>query len=105
MPLEGHYERQTTPLRKLTPRELKVVFGILAVTLIAMIAVVAFTAGDSPPAVAKGCIRPTVAGITGAETLNQCGSEAIQTCAHASEYTGARAETIVSECEQRGIKF
>ena len=54
MPLEGHYERQTTPLLKLTPREIKVVFGILAVTLIAMIAVVAFTARRQPPAARDG---------------------------------------------------
>jgi hypothetical protein len=105
MPLEGHYERQTTPLRKLTPRELKAAFGVLAVTLLALLAVVLFTVGDNPPAIAKGCIRPTVAGITGAETLNQCGQEAIETCTHASEYSGARAETIVGECSERGIKF
>jgi hypothetical protein len=105
MPLEGHYERQTTPLRRLTPRELKAAFGVLAVTLIALLAVILFTVGDKAPAIGAGCIRPTVAGITGAETLNQCGSEAVETCTHASEYTGARAETIVGECSERGIKF
>jgi hypothetical protein len=105
MPLEGHYERQTTPLRKLNPRELKAAFGILAITLIALAVIVVLTAGDSRSPVAQGCIRPTVAGITGAETLYDCGQEAVNTCTHASEYTGARAETIVAECDDRGIKF
>ena len=105
MPLEGHYERQTTPLYKLSRRELKVAFSILLVTLAAMIAVVAATAGDSNPPPAIGCINPTVAGIVGAETINRCGQEAVDTCSHAAEFTGARAETIVANCNQQRVKF
>jgi|SRR3954447_14622386 len=105
MPLEGHYERQTTPLRKLTPRELKAAFGVLGATLAALAAVVALTLGDSPAPVGAGCIRPTVAGIVGAETINACGSEAVEVCAHAAEFSGARAETIVADCETREIRF
>jgi hypothetical protein len=105
MPLEGHYERQTTPLYKLKPREIKVAVGIVAVTLIAMLAIVAATAGDSNPPPAIGCINPTVAGIVGAETINRCGPEAVETCAHAAEFTGARAETIVANCNQQQVKF
>lgn len=105
MPLEGHYAKQTTPLYKLSSRELKAAFGILAVTLIAMVAVVLFTVGDSNPAPAKGCINPTVAGIVGAETLNACGQEAVNICSHASEYTGARAETVIGNCEKQGVEI
>jgi hypothetical protein len=105
MPLEGHYERQNTPLYKLSPREIKVAFSILIVTVVAMIAVVAATAGDSNPPPAIGCINPTVAGIVGAETINRCGQEAVETCSHAAEFTGARAETIVANCEKQAVKF
>jgi hypothetical protein len=105
MPLEGHYERQTTPLYKLKPREIKVAVGIVVVTLVAMLAIVAVTAGDSNPPPALGCINPTVAGIVGAETINRCGQEAVETCAHAAEFTGARAETIVANCEKQAVKF
>ncbi len=105
MPLEGHYERQTTPLYKLTSRELKAAFGALAVTVIAMLAIVALTASDSNPAPAQGCINPTVAGVVGAETLNACGQQAIEICSHASNYTGPRAETILGNCEQQGVEF
>jgi hypothetical protein len=106
MPLEGHYERQTTPLYKLSPREIRVAVGIVVVTLVTIIAMVAFTGtGNSNPAPAKGCINPTVAGIVGAETLNACGQEAVDICTHASEYTGARAETIVGNCEKQAVKF
>jgi hypothetical protein len=105
MPLEGHYERQTTPLRKLTPRELKAAFGVLAVTLAALLVVILMTVGDSPAPVAEGCIKTEVAGIVGAETIAACGREAVKTCSHAAEFTGARAETIVSDCRARGIEF
>jgi hypothetical protein len=106
MPLEGHYERQTTPLYKLSSREIKVAVSIVAVTLVTVIAMVAFSgATNSNPAPAKGCINPTVAGIVGAETLNACGQKAVDICTHASEYSGARAETIIGNCEKQAVKF
>jgi hypothetical protein len=106
MPLEGHYERQTTPLYKLKPREIWVAVSIVAVTLVTVIALVAVMgASNSNPAPAQGCINPTVAGIVGAETLNRCGQEAVDTCSHAAEFTGARAETIVANCLKQGVKF
>ncbi len=106
MPLEGHYERQTTPLYKLSSREIKVAVSIIVVTLVTVIAMVAVTgASNSNPAPAMGCINPTVAGIVGAETLSACGQEAVDICSHASGYTGTRAETIVANCEQQAVKF
>ncbi|HVW47607.1 MAG TPA: hypothetical protein VHA76_11175 [Solirubrobacterales bacterium] len=106
MPLEGHYERQTTPLYKLSKREIWVAVGIVAVTLVTVIGIVAFTgASNSNPGPAPTCIRPTVAGIVGAETINACGQEAVSMCRHASEYSGARAETIVGECEKQAIRY
>lgn len=105
MPLEGHYARQTTPLYKLSKRELKAAFGALAVTVIALIAIVAFTVGDTSPGPARGCIRSEVAGIVGSETIGACGKEAVDVCTHASQYSGARAETIVSDCLKQGVKF
>ncbi len=106
MPLEGHYERQTTPLYKLSKREIWVAVSIIAVTLVTVIAMVAATStGNTNPAPAQGCINPTVAGIVGAETLNACGQKAVDLCTHASEYTGERAETIVANCDKQGVKF
>jgi hypothetical protein len=105
MPLEGHYERQNTPLYKLSPREVKVAVAILLITLVSILGIVIATAGDSNPPPAIGCINPTVAGIVGAETLNRCGQEAVDTCSHAAEFTGARAETIVADCEKQRVKF
>ncbi len=103
MPLEGHYERQTTPLYKLSPRELKAAFGALAVTLIAMVIVVVLTVGDSNPPTPMGCISTSVAGVVGAETISGCGKEAEAKCAHASQFDSARSDTVIAECEAQGV--
>ena len=84
MPLEGHYERQTTPLYKLSPREIKVAAITLVVTLAAILAVVIATAGDSNPPRRWAASGPNVAGIVGAETISGCGQEAEAKCAHAA---------------------
>jgi hypothetical protein len=105
MPLEGHCERQTTPLYKLSPRELKAAFGVLAVTVVALLAVVLFTAGDSRPGPEIGCIRANVAGIVGAETISACGQQAVEACKHAANFTGDRAETVVAECLKQEVSF
>ena len=106
MPLEGHYERQTTPLYKLSKREIWVAASIVVVTLVTVVTMVAFTgATNSNAAPAKGCINPTVAGIVGAETINACGQQAVEICTHASGFAGARPETIVANCEKQAVKF
>ena len=109
MPLEGHYERQTTPLYKLSSRELKAAFGALVVTVVAMVAIVAFTVGDDRPGPAEGCIRSTVAGKVGAETVSGCGQEAVALCAHAASFAdvpgNTRSQTVLADCKQQGVEF
>jgi hypothetical protein len=104
MPLEGHWTRQNTPLRKLTPRERKVAIGVLAVTLVAVVAViVAAGPGTSKPGPAEGCIRVVVAGRTGGETVVGCGAKAKGYCAHAALYADPRAEKILAACRDAAI--
>ncbi len=105
MPLEGHYERQTTPLYKLSPREIKTVIAVFAATAVAILAVVLLTVGDTAPGPAAGCIRADVAGIVGAETISACGEEAVTACRKAAGFTGDRAETVIAACEAQGIKY
>jgi len=105
MPLEGHYARQTTPLYKLSSREIKAASIALVVTVVAMLAVVFATIGDSNPPTPMGCIRAETAGIVGAETISGCGAEAEAKCAHAARFDSPQAETVVAECERQGVKF
>lgn len=103
MPLEGHYERQTTPLYKLSPREIKAASIIFLVTVVALLGVVIATVGDSSPATPMGCIKATVAGVVGGETISGCGAEAEAKCARAARFDGPRSETVVAECEAQGV--
>jgi hypothetical protein len=103
MPLEGHYERQKTPLYELSPREIKAAGAVLAVTLVALLGVVLATAGDSSSPIKPGCFSASVAGIVGAQTVSACGAAAEARCAHAARFDDPRSNTIVAACEAQGI--
>jgi hypothetical protein len=105
MPLEGHYARQTTPLYKLSSREIKTVVAVFAATAVAILAVILLTVGDTRPGPAAGCIRADVAGIVGAETISACGKEAVAACRKASGFSGDRAETVIASCKGQGIGY
>jgi hypothetical protein len=94
-----------TPLYKLSAREIKAVWITLAVTVVAMLAVVFATVGDSNPPTPMGCIRAETAGIVGAETISGCGAEAEARCAHAARFDSPQAHTVVAECERQGVRF
>jgi hypothetical protein len=105
MPLEGHYRRVNTPLRKLTRRERRVLVWGTLVTAITIIALLVATAGDSQPGPAPGCIRVPVAGRTGAELIQACGGEAVSTCRRARGFGGPSGEAILDACTEAGIRF
>jgi predicted metal-binding membrane protein len=105
MPLEGHYKRANTPLRRLTKRERNVVLAGLAVTVVALLALVLATAGDSQPPLAPGCLSVNVAGRVGGEQIHGCGAEARAACVRATTFDDERSRTIVAACEEAGIKF
>lgn len=104
MPLEGQWQRTQTPLRKLTHRERNVALGVLAVTVVALVAILLVTAGDSRPGPAPGCIETVVAGRVGGEPVSGCGAEARAICARAARYDDPRADKIVETCRAAGIK-
>lgn len=105
MPLEGHYARQTTPLYKLSSREIKIASATFLVTVAAMLAVILATVDDSNPPTPMGCIHAQTAGIVGAETISGCGAEAVEKCAHAARFDSPQADTVVAECEKQRVRF
>lgn len=105
MPLEGHYKRANTPLRRLTGRERNVVLAGLFVTVVALAALLLATAGDSQPPPGPGCIRVAVAGRVGGELIHACGAEARQVCARAATFDNERSHTVVAACREARIEF
>jgi hypothetical protein len=103
MPLEGHFQRVNTPLRRLTKRERNVLVAGLAITIVALVGLVLATQSDSRPQPAAGCIYTVVAGRTGGEPVHGCGAEAEAICAHSARFQDPRAEKVVAVCHEAGV--
>lgn len=104
MPLEGHFKRVNTPLRRLTKRERNVVMAGVVVTFIALVALILATAGDSQPPPAPGCIRASVAGRTGAELIQACGMKARKLCARSVGHDEPQFLAIAASCSDQSIR-
>ncbi len=103
MPLEGHWQRVNTPLRRLTGRERRVAIAAVAVTLVALLALVLGTAGSSRPAPAAGCIYAIVPGVTGATPVDACSARATRICARNATLDTPGARTIEASCRRAGV--
>jgi hypothetical protein len=103
MPMEGHWRRTNTPLRRLTARERNLLIAGLAVTIVAILALILLSDRHDRPAPAAGCINVMVAGRTGGEVIHPCGAEAKATCAHAGKFDDPRAQKMVAACREAGI--
>lgn len=104
MPLEGHFQRVNTPLRRLTKRERNVVISGVIVTFIALAALLLATSGASQPPPAPGCIRVSVAGRTGAELIQACGKEARELCARSAGRDEPQYLAISAGCSDQSIR-
>lgn len=111
MPLEGHYERVNTPLRKLNPRERGVLWAGIAITVVAIVALLFLPGHNDKPLLddnggnRAGCIEVAVAGRVGAEPIVGCGHRAEILCKRASGYDGPRPEAILAACREAGVRF
>jgi hypothetical protein len=100
MPLEGHWERQQTPLRLMTARERRIgaiVASALAVATVALVLyIVLADSGSSAPA--PGCISVTAASTMGGATVHACGDAAQRWCTVAAGETTPLARAIRPQC-------
>jgi hypothetical protein len=72
MPLEGHWQRQNTPVAALPRRDVRaLIAGAIVIALIALVAVAGAVIGSSPSA-SPGCKRVTVAMTTGGAQIERC---------------------------------
>jgi hypothetical protein len=109
MPLEGHYQRVNTPLRKLTGRELKVLIIGTVVTVVVVLGLVFLPSSNGGAIIqdkaGKSCVEVYVAGRVGSEPVVGCGSKAVSICKRAAQFDDPRANTIIDACITEGIKF
>ncbi len=103
MPLEGHWRRINTPLRRLTRRERNVAIAAVAANLVAVLVVVLATIGDSRPAPGPGCIYANVPGVMGGTQLHACGARAKHICATHATLTDPGSRAIQASCRRAGL--
>ncbi len=105
MPLEGHWERTTTPLYKLTRRERIVALAATAITVAVLAAILVASAGNTRPAPGPGCIRALTPNVMGAEELNACGARARRLCAKFAGDDDPVGDAVEASCREARIAF
>ena len=100
--MEGQGERVHTPLRRLSRRERNVAISAVAVTVLAVLALVLATVGDSRPDPAPGCIYTIVPGAMGAEPVDACGKRARQTCEARAGRSDPGSLKVQESCRRAG---
>jgi hypothetical protein len=102
MPLEGHWARQNTPLRRTTVREriaMAVVASVLAVATVTALVYLLATGGTTTTS-AAGCVDVTAAHTTGGARLHACGSAAARMCRAAAHEDTPLARALRPQCKR-----
>ena len=103
MPLEGQWDRQHTPLRRLGRREQRLL-GLMAVVLAvacALIVVAAISKGSSP-ATPPSCVEVVGPSTMGASNYQACGRQAARFCAAQADRQDGFADLAREECRRAG---
>ncbi|MEA2397465.1 MAG: hypothetical protein QOK25_1021, partial [Thermoleophilaceae bacterium] len=89
MPLEGHWQRQHTPLRMPTTRAGRAVAAAAAAAGLAALILLAYVviASSESRGRAAGCVDVTAASSTGGARIHACGRQAEHLCAGAGRDT------------------
>jgi hypothetical protein len=103
MPLEGHWERVNTPVRRLTKRERAVVMIAVLATVVTCLVLVLSTVGNDRPAPAAGCIYAIVPGVMGATPVDACGARAQAICDRHQTGEDPPSRAIRASCRRAGL--
>lgn len=103
MPLEGHWHRVNTPVRRLTLRERRIVRAALVVVVAATIAIVVASVSSSTAPLRAGCIDAFVPGATGGVEVTACGARARRICRSYATGSDPGSRAIERSCRRAGI--
>lgn len=100
MPLvEGHWQRQQTPLRRLTQRERRLLLGFLIALALAGAAVAGYAVLHRATPVPAGCIEVTAPSVVGAVQLRVCGpAEVARFCREQAPRSDPTARAAHERC-------
>lgn len=103
MPVEGQWERQQQPLRRLSRRELRLLQGFVAMLLIAVAASVVLILTASDPPVPPDCIQVTGGSTMGAVNYRVCGGDRAAWCRQMAGRGDPTSVAVQRRCVAQGI--
>jgi hypothetical protein len=98
VPVEGHWERQQTPLRRLGRRERRLLWVFVAVLVAATVAIALAAALHKATPVPAGCIQVTGPSTLGAAIYRECGTAATRWCREEAGRTDPLARAVQARC-------
>ena len=104
MPLEGHWQRQQTPLRRVSRRELRLLAAVASVLALAAAVVLYAALHHAAHHAAAGCVEITAASTTGGATLHACGADAARWCRSEAGHTDTVARAVLTACARAGYR-
>jgi hypothetical protein len=102
MPLEGHWERQNTPLRGLSRRERRILAPFAIVLVLSLAALGLFLIFDNGSESSAGCVDVTGASTLGAATYHACGRSAARFCRSEADGNASFAADLRVQCRRAG---
>jgi hypothetical protein len=105
MPLEGHWQRQQTPLRRLTRRELRTLVTIAAALIAVTVGFALYAVLHTPPAARADCIDVTAASTTGAARFHACGNDALRWCREEAGRQTSVAKAMRPRCSALALSL
>jgi hypothetical protein len=105
MPLEGHWERVNTPIRRLTPREGRLVAIFVAALVVCALGLGIFAVvHDSSSKLGAGCIEATGANVLGGSKVRACGEDAARWCRIVEARYDPLSKQVRARCRQAGYR-
>jgi hypothetical protein len=104
VPLEGHWQRQRAPLRRLARRELRLIAAIGTLLVAATVAVVIAAVTTSEPKTKAGCIAVYEPSTMGAVQLHLCHADAARFCRTQATRTDSVARRAQEACRKAGLR-
>lgn len=104
MPVEGQWERQQTPLRRLTRRELRLLQAFVAVLLVAAAATLAIALTQATPPVPADCIQVTGGSAVGGANYRVCGADRVAWCRQVAGREDPTSRAVQERCRAAGFR-
>jgi hypothetical protein len=103
MPVEGQWERQQTPLRRLSRRELRLLQAVVGTLLAAAVAVLLLGILNPAAPTPAGCIDATGPSTMGGAVYRVCGADVPRWCRQEARQHDPVALAVQARCRALGI--